>query len=157
MNRGSYRAYIFDYDDTLVRTRESKFAAIRETAIRHYGKNLSDASIEKYWGVPFREFFDNVFREIADNTEEVISHYLSVTTEFPMVPFAGAVDTLNRLAAHYFVGILTSASKNVVIPDLTRLGFEIDSFALVQCAEDTECHRDKFSRNCSSGGDKSRF
>ena len=141
MNSASYSAYIFDYDDTLVRTRESKFAAIRETARRHYGKNLSDADIEKYWGIPFREFFRSVFQDITDNTEEVISHYLSVTKEFPMVPFAKSVETLNLLAEDYFVGLLTSASKDVVIPDLKRLGFAVDTFAVVQCAEDTECHK----------------
>jgi len=135
------RAFIFDYDDTLVQTRQCKFAAIKETGVRYYSHQLSDSDIENHWGKPFQTLFHELFRSHDSDLSRVIERYLSVTAEYPMTAYPGATEALVALSSQYSIGVLTSASREVVLSDLARLGFPLSKMAMVQCAEDTQHHK----------------
>ena len=86
----SYKAIVFDYDDTLVLTKTSKWDAIKGTARRFYNLNISNEGIEKYWGKPFQEMLTNVFNHV-DTYENLSQHYSLVSQEFPMQEVDDAV------------------------------------------------------------------
>jgi HAD superfamily hydrolase (TIGR01549 family) len=135
------RALIFDWDDTLVRTKQCRFAAIQALSSRYYSFTLSDAEIASHWGRPFRDLFSGLFSTRDDDVERVIERYLMLVPEFPLEAYEGTVEALVSLVSAHSIGILTSASRRVVLPDLKRLGLPFARTDLVQCAEDTECHK----------------
>ena len=51
---------VFDFDDTLFRTRECKVQAIKALAERYYDKELSSELIESRWGIAHRDLFEHV-------------------------------------------------------------------------------------------------
>ena len=135
------RAFIFDWDDTLVQTRQCRFAAIKALASRFYNYELDDAKIERHWGKPFKSLFEALFGSIDDNIDRVIERYIILTAEFPLAAYVDAIQILPTLCDVASVGILTSASNRVVIPDLKHLGFPFHRLTSVQCAEDTLPHK----------------
>jgi phosphoglycolate phosphatase-like HAD superfamily hydrolase len=135
------KAVIFDYDDTLVKTRESKWEAIKETARRHYNLELADTHIAKFWGLPFEEMLTNVLNQ-SDTFVNLQKNYFSITNEFPMEAHKGALELVKRLQdKDYLVSVLTASNKMLVINDLTSLKFPIDIFFDIQTAEDTKYHK----------------
>ena len=135
------RAFIFDWDDTLVQTRQCRFAAIKALGARFYARTLDDAAIEAHWGKPFSTLFSLLFDVQGDQIDIITEQYLSLTDEFPMLPHNNAVTTIAKLCDSDCVGIATAATRAVVTPDLNRLGFPVVRLAKVQCAEDTTHHK----------------
>lgn len=135
------KAFIFDYDDTLVKTRESKFAAIRELSRRVYSHELSDLDILKHWGKPFRQLFSGIFTDIESDVEQIIDNYLKITDEFPMQAYPDAIGAVKALLKTNFVGVVTSSSRSVLLPDLQRCGFPVESFSLLQTSDDSQFHK----------------
>jgi phosphoglycolate phosphatase-like HAD superfamily hydrolase len=129
------------WDDTLVQTRQSRFAAIKALGARFYGRTLDDAAIEALWGKPFSTLFGLLFDLQGDQTDIKTEQYLSLTDEFPMLPHNNAVTTIAKLCDSDCVGIATAANRAVVTPELNRLGFPVVRLAKVQCAEDTTHHK----------------
>ncbi|HVF69548.1 MAG TPA: HAD hydrolase-like protein, partial [Xanthomonadales bacterium] len=84
------KAIIFDFDDTLVKTKECKWDALKETGKRHYGLDITDEHIKKFWGKPFDEMLSGVLMN-ADKYMNLKINYESVTQEFPMKAFDDAV------------------------------------------------------------------
>ncbi|OGM31050.1 hypothetical protein A2630_00040 [Candidatus Woesebacteria bacterium RIFCSPHIGHO2_01_FULL_44_10] len=134
------KTIIFDYDDTLVKTRQSKWDALKETAKRYYNLDVDEEHIRQYWGRPFQEMLTGTFKKV-DSYENLQKHYFSVTNEFPMRAHADSVKTVNKLLKNYLVGILTASNRKLVTDDLTMLGFPIKKFFYIQTAEDTNVHK----------------
>lgn len=134
------KAVIFDYDDTLVKTRESKWDALKETGERFYNLDISSDHIKKFWGRPFKEMLTQVLMK-ADSFDNLKKAYFSVAPEFPMQPHLGSLQAVNQLLKKFDVGILTASDKKLVIDDLELLDFPIDKFFFIQTAEDTNTHK----------------
>jgi beta-phosphoglucomutase-like phosphatase (HAD superfamily) len=60
-------AILFDYDDTLVKTRQCRIAAIQAVARRWYSIDLPTQTIERFWGMEYTTFLREVFRGIEDD------------------------------------------------------------------------------------------
>lgn len=134
------KAIIFDFDDTLVKTKDSKWGALKETGKRFYNLDISDDHIGKFWGKPFDEMLSGVLMN-ADNYMNLKINYESVTKEFPMKAFDDAVSVINRLLEKYKVGILSSSSKSLLLNDMTLLNFPVDKFFYIQTYENTQEHK----------------
>lgn len=134
------KAVIFDYDDTLVKTRESKWDAIRETAKRFFDLDIDNDHISKFWGLPFEQMLAGSLKN-SDTFENLRDKYFEVTTEFPMEEHEGASDLINNLVPDYLLGIVTASNRKLVIDDLKRLSFPVDMFFEIQTAEDTSIHK----------------
>ncbi|MCB9030643.1 MAG: HAD-IA family hydrolase [Deltaproteobacteria bacterium] len=137
----SIKAVLFDYDDTLVQTRASKYLAIQALARDFYNYELTSEVISKDWGKSFDLLFKNLFGEIDSDHEQVVSRYKSITDNFPMESYPDAVDTVMALIADKHVGVVTSTSRALIMPDLERLGFPVSDFLLIQTCEDTDIHK----------------
>lgn len=135
------RAVLFDYDDTLVQTKEAKFLALRALGQRFYGKELTDADIWPHWGVAYERLFQALFGDVEMSIARAITRYESLDAEFPITPYPDALNVLKTLQASVPVGIVTSAGRSVVVPQLRRMGFDLEALALVQTAEDTSVHK----------------
>ncbi len=134
------KAVIFDYDDTLVKTIESKWDALRETGKHFYNLEIKDSHIKKFWGLPYQEMLTGVLMN-ADLFENLNTNYESVRSEFPMLAFPDALNTINILLEGYKIGILTSSAKKLVIEDLEMLKFPVNKFIKIQTSEDTDVHK----------------
>lgn len=136
-----YEAVIFDNDDTLVQTITCRWAAIKETAKRFYSVTVTDADIKPVWGNPYPEILAEILHHI-DTPQTIKTHYESIIGEFPKLAHPGAVETVNwLLGLGVSVSVLTASGKDIVINDLTALGFPIARLTMVQTAEDTTAHK----------------
>lgn len=134
------KAVIFDFDDTLVRTSESKYQALKVMGQTNYGLTLTDAAIRAAWGLPFPAFLTQLFGPV-DTFDNLKRRYDAMRPQFPTLPYEDALPTLHHLLQSYPVGILSSAAKSWLWDDLERLNFPIDRFIWVQAAEDTPVHK----------------
>jgi HAD superfamily hydrolase (TIGR01509 family) len=135
------RAVLFDYDDTLVKTRECKFGAIVAVAERHYGAELPIARIEEHWGIPYRTLFARLFDHLDPDTDRVIHRYEALNAEFPVVAYEDAIETIELLLARDTrVGVVTSAGE-IVRQQMIAVGIPLERLVLLQTAADTQHHK----------------
>lgn len=134
------KAVIFDFDDTLVRTSESKYQALKVMGQTSYGLTLTDAAIRAVWGLPFPAFLTQLFGSV-DTFTNLKRRYDDMRPQFPTMPYEDALPTLYQLLQNYPVGILSSAAKSWLWDDLGRLQFPTDRFIWIQAAEDTPVHK----------------
>lgn len=133
----SYEAAIFDFDDTLVKTREIKWAQHKAVALYYYGITLDDEKLLEHWGEPYddtlRAYYSN-----ADTIENMRAAKESFEAEFPLVAYEGALKLINKLLeASIKVGVLTASDGRLVRSDLQRLGFPVEKFFKIQSSENT--------------------
>lgn len=132
------KAILFDYDDTLVKTKQIQVKVIQETGRKFYGVELSEEKILEKWGEPFQSLFEFIFDGVA-SFEDAARDYKSIRS--PMEVYDGAVETLKTLVTKFKVGIVTASSYDLVVPDLKTLGFPVNEFFKIQTAEDTTVHK----------------
>jgi phosphoglycolate phosphatase-like HAD superfamily hydrolase len=135
------RAVLFDYDDTLVRTRECKYAALRALASRHYGFELSASEIERHWGCAYRALFQALFERVEPDLDRAITFYEALDQEFAVTAHPETLRVLGALVERGPLGIVTAAGRNIALGQMERLGFPLARLALVQTAEDTPFHK----------------
>lgn len=135
------KAILFDYDDTLVQTKECKFAALRAVAERHYALALSDADIRRHWGVPYRELFSALFGAVEADVARVIERYEAVNDEFPVEAHPETLEVLRLLGQRVALGIVTSAGRSIAARQLARIGVRAEELAVFQTADDTPLHK----------------
>lgn len=134
------KAVIFDLDDTLLKTRETKFAAIKYAGKHFFNLDITDELIRSHWGKPFPEFMQLVFGSSLSG-EEVITKYKSVVQQFKNEAYPDTVPTLMQLFPHYKVCILSSAAQSLVMYDMQTSGLPVEQFTHIQAAEDTDAHK----------------
>lgn len=132
---------VFDFDDTLVKTTQCKWQALKETAKKKYALEITDNDIKLHWGKPFELMLTEVFKNI-DNFENLNNQYKAITKEHPMFAHKGATKLVNFLInKNYKVAILTSSSRDHVLEDLKHAGFDISKFFRIYTSEDSEFHK----------------
>lgn len=134
------KAVIFDFDDTLFRTKEFRIKAIQNGAYRFYKLKIPQSKIRKIWGKPIHIFWQELFGQI-DTYENIMKNYLSLIPEYPNKPYPDAFQTIEILLQTYKVGILSSSARDLVLPELVKHKFAIDKFIHIQTAEETDVHK----------------
>lgn len=132
---------MFDYDDTLVQTRECKFAAIRALALRSYGMSLTNADIERHWGKPYPRFFGDLFDADGPGLNRLLQQYESLNNEFPMRLHPDAQSLIHHFLPSVYSGIVSSASRQRILMQLQELDVPEDRFDFIQGAEQTPVHK----------------
>lgn len=138
----SYKAVIFDFDDTLVKTIETIWAQHKYTAKKFYDIDLTDETLREFYGKPFDEMVVGLY-EGKDSVENMKRKYDSTYSEkFYKQLFPGALEVVNGLLSQdKQVGILTSGIPSHVDFDLPRLGFPYKDFIVIQTQDDTDFHK----------------
>jgi phosphoglycolate phosphatase-like HAD superfamily hydrolase len=134
------KGIIFDLDDTLLQTKQTKYQALKETGRKFYDLTITDEQLSSNWGKPFSEFMGIIFNHV-EAIETIIINYKSVLPNFPNKPYDDAIATINKLIPNYKLGILSSASKYLVYNDLTASGFNLNQFLYIQSEDDTAVHK----------------
>lgn len=134
------KAVIFDLDDTLVKTSEAKYDALKYAAKKFYNLDLTTEQIRSHWGKPFPVFMNDLFGSV-DSIEDIIHNYRSIRNDFPSLTYEGAVRTIKDISSLYVVCLLTAGTKSMVEEDLILGGFDLKLFEYIQTAEQTEVHK----------------
>jgi phosphoglycolate phosphatase len=134
------KTILFDVDDTLVDTKGPKFQAIKFTGRKFYHLEISDKILNENYGLPIREFFDNIFNHI-DNVDRILDNFMTVRDQFPSFSFPHSIETVNHLLKKYFIGVLSSASRQMILNDLKVIGYPLEKFTYIQSAEETNYHK----------------
>jgi len=134
------KAVIFDLDDTLVKTSETKYAALKFAANNFYKLELTSEMIRLHWGKPYRKFMQDLFGEV-DAIDSIIENYYSIRDQFPSASHESAVPIVQELSKSYVIGLVTASSKRLTENDLIAAGFDLKVFDYIQTSEQTgpEC------------------
>ena len=113
------KAVLFDFDDTLVDTVNSKIPAIVEYCRAVHGASVTPDDVRALWGTPFQEKM-----RILTKSEEIdTSRYLAISERFPLLPFPESEPVLSALRSRVTIGIVTSLSRPVLVHSLGALGW----------------------------------
>jgi HAD superfamily hydrolase (TIGR01549 family) len=135
------RAVIFDLDDTLLMTREVKWAHHKAVAERYYGIRLTDEELERHWGRPFDELITALYRASA-TVDEMRAANRALESQYLKPAAPGALDLVEHLLDRDVeVGVLTSANTSSAVADLDRTGFSVDRLRFVQGADASAVHK----------------
>lgn len=155
------KAVIFDYDETLVKTLESRIPAYIDLAKKEYTLNLTPEKIRQALGLPYEEFIHILFGNV-DSVESIIKKYQSIIDQYPMLAHEESVATVKLLVEKYLVGVVSGVRRQALTLDMKRLDFPIKDFFYLQCGEDTTIHKpdprvfDPLKIKLKSGGIKSK-
>lgn len=134
------KAVLFDHDDTLVGTKEPKWAHHKHVARTHYGKELTDADIIPHWGKPLGELVCLLYG--TDDVEQAMANNKSSHADFPKILFEATVPTLERIKrAGKLVGIVTATSRFSFEHDLDQHHMPRRAIDYTQTADDTPYHK----------------
>jgi HAD superfamily hydrolase (TIGR01549 family) len=134
------KGIIFDVDDTLNKTRLTKYKAHKFAAKKFYNLVLTDENINAHWGKPFNQFINGLYGSV-DTVENIIKNYTSIIDQFPNQAYEYAIDVVNRLSQKYTLGLLSSGHKDLMRKDLTVAGFDLSKFTHIQTSESTPIHK----------------
>lgn len=135
------RAVLFDLDDTLLVTREAKWAQSKRVARETYGFELTDAELEAAWGKPFPTMIAEQYRHSAP-LEHMIAANDAQEKNFPKREVPGAVAMIRSLVmAGLTVGVVTSTRTQKAQLQLQALGFPEEDFLLVHGPEASDHHK----------------
>ncbi len=134
------KAVIFDFDDTLVGSVESKWAQHKHVARTFYDFELTDTELKLHWGKPFNEMVMLLYK--TDNLEVATKNVYSCRLEYPKVLFKGSFELLEKLhALGIKVGIITATSRYGFDQDLSQHNFPSHTISYTQTSEDTSFHK----------------
>lgn len=134
------KAVVFDLDDTLTKTSETKYDALKFAASNFYKLELTTEIIRSHWGKPYKQFMKDLFGEV-DTIDSIIDNYYSIRGQFPSAAHENAVQVVQELSRSYFLGLVTATAKNLAEDDLIAAGFDITLFDYVQTSEQTSVHK----------------
>lgn len=136
-----YKIVIFDFDDTLMESRQVIWDLHKHVAKKFYDINLKDEDILKHWGKPQ----DVVIRELyqyKDTDENMIKAILSERKNFSRIPYKESVNTIRKIQNNNIkVGILSAGTKRYLVEELINLGFQVEEFSIIQGSDETEFHK----------------
>lgn len=136
-----FSAVIFDFDDTLVKTRAVKWAQHKAVAKRFYGIDLTDEVLARHWGEPY----DDVLRHLygnADTIENMRAAKMSMESDYPVGVQPGARELVKYLyGSGVTMGVLSATRDELIRADLARLGFSLGHFACIQGSDHTQVHK----------------
>lgn len=134
------KAIVFDLDDTLLETQQTKFAALKYAGDKFYGQDITDETLKANWGKPFLEFIGLVFNQI-ELPEVIAQKYKSILPQFHNRAYQGTLQAINELSINYQLGIVSSASKSIILDDLDSANIPKEKFVFIQGSEDTPVHK----------------
>ena len=134
------QAVIFDLDDTLLKTAEIKWAHHKAVAA-HYGIELTDEVLARYWGMPFEVMIGHLYNH-ADTVKNMLAANRALEAQFPKAIQEDTLDVLGTLARHHIVtGVVTSLTTDYARKDLALARVPSDAFLFVQGADATAYHK----------------
>ncbi|NCQ80865.1 MAG: HAD-IA family hydrolase [Microcystis aeruginosa W13-15] len=139
--RKNYKALIFDYDDTLVQTREIRYRTIKRIYNEVLKDNISDNEIDSAWGLPAEEFLLKIFGKFSNDINSLWEIYNNYKKFDQNRPHENAFKFIEKYYDIIRFGILTSSSYKVVTNELYEMKVDQNLFFNIQGAEHTDVHK----------------
>jgi phosphoglycolate phosphatase-like HAD superfamily hydrolase len=112
------KAALFDFDDTLLATRDERIPILKST-IRDFGFIVDNEKLEKSWGKPFNKLIRSIAPAIDYNI--FITKYAKNMEAIPPKILPGALEVISNLALkNIAVYVVSSSSNKLMIQDLKR-------------------------------------
>lgn len=134
------RAVLFDFDDTLVKTKGVRYEAIKEAGKKFYNLEIKDSDIDKEWGKPFGIFMTGVFKNAASQ-EILTENYKSILGKYPNKPIKHTNEVIDELAEKYLLGIISSSNPALIMSGINDVHLNPENFYFLQSSEDTIVHK----------------
>ena len=136
-----YKAIIFDFDDTLVESREKKWAHHKAVAKQFYNIDLTDEDIRPHWGKPMASLVNSVYKD-SDTLENIHKALVATRNDFRKNIYADTHKILTTLFdSEVKVGIISAATRHYIIDDLIRFDLPLENFFVIQGEDDTDKHK----------------
>jgi phosphoglycolate phosphatase-like HAD superfamily hydrolase len=137
----TFKAALFDLDDTLLKSAEMKMLQHQVIAKRYWDLDIPHDTIRQAWGKPLSVMIPEMYQAV-DETERILEILLDTDPEFPKGVFDGSADAVvSLLDADVHVGVITSAPTKPAIADLHRLGFPVDRMFCVLGEDSVDAHK----------------
>lgn len=134
------KAIIFDFDDTLVKTLETKAQALIAVGKLHYNIVITFEDVKKHWGKPFKQYMNDLYLGI-DNVDNIIEKYTVERIAYPTPVYENTIETLNKLSHKYLLGIVSSLTEKYIKKDMKSVGISENLFFIIQTEEHTKVHK----------------
>lgn len=132
---------VFDYDDTLMQTRECKTHALVELGRRRFAKAIDPAIVEKHWGIAHAALFQQLFHVSGVDLQTAMAAYQDLDSEFPLVPHPEVHAELLRLQQDYTLVIVSSCTRELIVKQLARSVLSDVFFAQILGCGETAYHK----------------
>lgn len=132
---------VFDYDDTLMQTRECKTQALVELGRRRFGKTVDPEAVEQHWGIAHGALFQKLFDVTGAELQAAMAAYQELDHEFPLVPHADASAELLRLQESYTLVIVSSCTRELIEKQLASSQLSDIRFAKIFGCDETTHHK----------------
>ncbi len=141
MIKQEIKAILFDFDDTLVMTRQCKNVALKELSLVEFHRELTEEKIASQWGKPYREFISGLYDIPMDSVDALLEKYREASARYPMKVYDGALETLEKLSRNYLLGMVTGTSRYAIETYFPPLGFQDSWFFHIQTADESPYHK----------------
>lgn len=134
------KAIIFDFDDTLYMTRQTRIGAGIYWAKEFYNLTITKSDILKQWGKPFDEFM-RAFIGPKEDLELAKKRYYSILHKFPNKTYEGVPSLLKLLSKQYKLGMVSASSLKLILPEFKASKIDPKLFQFIQAQEHTTVHK----------------
>jgi len=137
--RTRIKAVIFDFDDTLINTKEISIAKHKEAA-KELGIQFDERELIKRWGEPWPQLLYNLTRDRTDEFVKLILEF----EDFGFEKHKGVDIALSYLKSEeILIGVLSSSRKEWIIKKAQNAGIDLSYFdaSLICGQEDVENHK----------------
>ena len=121
------KAVLFDFDDTLVDTLNSKIPAIIEYCAVVHDRLVSADDVKALWGMPFWQKMKMLAKSEIIHTER----YLEISEKHPLAAFPESESVLRSLQCRTTIGIVTSLARPVLLHSINALGWTNLAFSTI--------------------------
>jgi len=134
------KAVLFDFDDTLVKTKSIRYKAIKKAGKKFYNLNISDADIDKYWGKPFDSFISDIFIN-SDTVRNLTNNYKSILPKYPNEQITDTNKVVKQLSQNFLLGIISSNNPDLIRGGMKDVKLSSSYFFFIQSSKDTKVHK----------------
>ncbi|ABZ94657.1 phosphatase [Leptospira biflexa serovar Patoc strain 'Patoc 1 (Ames)'] len=135
------KAIIFDYDDTLVQTRKTRYKTISNLALEEFKYKINVKEIDAAWGLPADDFLIKLFGKFTSDLNLIWKLYLEYSIKDKNVPHDSSFEFIEKYQKFLNIGIVTSSSEKVVLRELNELNINLDYFFFIQTSDYTNVHK----------------
>lgn len=135
------KAVIFDYDDTLVQTRKTRYKTIYKLSKELFNTEITEKEIDEAWGLPAEDFLLTLFGRFSSDISYLWSVYIEFSKKDLNSPHPYAFEYISKYQNIYKFGIVTSSSEKVVLRELNELQINTDLFLQIQTSDHTTVHK----------------
>jgi phosphoglycolate phosphatase len=135
------KAVIFDFDETLVESRLTKWAQHIHVAKKFYNIDLTHEKIRKHWGKPLPVLISELYQN-SDTPDNMRSALRSTRNDFLKKLYKESLYVIKTLLGKEMkIGVLSATDRHNLEEDLIRLDFPLDKFIAIQGCDESEKHK----------------